>query len=47
MRTRFNRMSTIVFVLVCSLTLHAQEVKTITDIDASAETVYFNLAAGK
>lgn len=36
-----------VFALLCSVTLYAQEVKTIENIDASVATAYFSLAVGK
>ncbi len=36
-----------VFALIFSATLHAQEVKTISNVDASSKTAYFNLATGK
>ncbi len=47
MRIRFSGISMAVLALVWSVTLHAQEVKTITNIDASSETAYFNLETGK
>lgn len=48
MKTRyFYSLSMVVLAWVWSATVHAQEIKTITDIDASAETAYFNLTTGK
>ncbi|HWK99110.1 MAG TPA: HmuY family protein [Parapedobacter sp.] len=48
MKTRYShRISIAVLALVFSITVHAQEVKTVANIDASAETAYFNFATGK
>ena len=48
MKTRyFNGIPAAILALVFSVTVHAQEIKTITNIDASAETAYFNLTTGK
>ncbi len=43
----FNRVAVVVFALVFSTPLYAQEIKTINDLDASSGTAYFNLTTGK
>ncbi|WP_262245708.1 HmuY family protein [Parapedobacter soli] len=48
MKTRyFNEISMAVVALIFSITAHAQEVKTIANINAATETAYFNFTTGK
>jgi len=48
MKTRYlKEISAAVLALVCSIAVQAQAVKTITNIDASAASAYFNFATGK
>jgi len=45
--TYLNRVAVVVYALILSAPLFAQEIKTVNDLDASSKTVYFNLTIGK
>ncbi|MBK1441523.1 HmuY family protein, partial [Parapedobacter sp. ISTM3] len=48
MKTRYYKtLSVVVLALTVIKALHAQEVKTVSNIDASAKTAYFSFATGK
>ncbi len=43
----YHVVPTLMLALVCTATLHAQDIKTIRNVDASAKTAYFSLVTGK